>query len=209
MRIRTPELTSLARSRLIFTSMTFDPSGSVSSRQACSAIAFRSTTEGNRRIEDVELGGRQVQQLAVEGDLAARWVQREPATVQDRRTHAARPSLQRSHTRNQFAEVEWLDEVVIRTRIEALDSVRRGVARGQHQDRGWPVIAPGPGCDLDTGNPRHPPVENGDIVLIELQLFDGVVATVDGVDEVPRVLQSLHEDLPQASIVFRDQDPHR
>ena len=41
---------SFARSRLIWTSIAFEPSGSVSSSQACSAIAFRSTTAGERRI---------------------------------------------------------------------------------------------------------------------------------------------------------------
>src|SRR5205807_3660205 len=48
--IRTPALTSFARSRLILTSIVFEPSGSVSSCQACSAIALRSTTVGDRRI---------------------------------------------------------------------------------------------------------------------------------------------------------------
>ena len=48
--IRTPALGSFARSLLIWTSIAFDPSGSVSSAQACSAIALRSTTAGDRRI---------------------------------------------------------------------------------------------------------------------------------------------------------------
>ncbi len=41
---------SLARRRLSWTSIAFDPSGSVSSCQACSAIDLRSTTAGERRM---------------------------------------------------------------------------------------------------------------------------------------------------------------
>src|SRR5207244_8153953 len=101
------------------------------------------------------------------------------------------------------------DEVVVRARIETLDSVGWGVARGQHQNRGGAVIASRPGCDFHARDARHPPVENRDIVLVELQLLDRVVPTVDRVDVIAGIFKTLYEDLPQTTIVLRDQDSHR
>src|SRR5436305_8357302 len=152
--MRTPELTSLARRRLILTSITFDPSGSVSSRHACSAMALRSTTEGKRRISNSRMWNSAVVRLsslpfmvtcrrAGSNDRAPRFITGAP-TPRGRRCSA--------HPGDELPEIEWLDQVVVGPRVQALDAVGRRVASGQHQDGGGPVVAPCPGRDLDAGD---------------------------------------------------------
>ena len=157
----------------------------------------------------MEFRGRQVQQLFVQGHMATRRIQRQGATLEHRCTDASWSALKGAHPRDELTEVKRFDEVVIRTRIEALDSVRRSIARGQHQDGGRAVIAPRPGCDLHARHARHSPVENRDVVLVELQLLDRIVPTVDRVDVIAGIFKTLYEDLPQTTIVLRDQDSHR
>ncbi len=54
----------------------------------------------------------------------------------------------------------------------------------------------------------HAPVEDGDVVLVEAELVDGVVAARHGVDEEPVVLQPLGEHRAQAGVVLGHQDAH-
>ena len=103
--------------------------------------------------------------------------------------------MQRAHPGDEFAKVERLHEVVIGAGIQALDSVGRRIAGRQHQDGGRPVVAPGPGRHLHARYARHPPVEDGHIVFIELQLLDRIIAAVDRVHQVAGILESLDEDL--------------
>ena len=109
----------------------------------------------------------------------------------------------------QLTEIEGLDQVVIRSRVQTLDPVRRCVASGEHQDRGRPSIPARPGRNLDPGDARHPPIEDRDVVVIELELIDRVVAAIDRIDEVAGVFEALHQHLTQAAIILRYQDSHR
>ena len=146
--MRTPASGSLARSRLIWTSMAFEPSGSVSSAHACSAIALRSTTAGDaahQELEDPVLGAGQREVAPGRLHRARDGVEAQLAGAQHGRVHAAGPSLQRAHAGEQLAEVERLDEVVVGARVEALDPVRRRVAGGEHQQGGRTVVLAGPG----------------------------------------------------------------
>ena len=156
----------------------------------------------------MEFGGRQVQQLSIQRHMATCRIQGQGAASEHRCVDAAWPPLQRPHPGDQFTEVKGFDEVVVRARIEAVDSVGWSVARGQHQDGGGAVIAPRPGCDFHARDAGHPPVEDRDVVLVELQLLDGVVPTVDRVDVIAGIFKTLHKDLPQTTIVLRDQDSH-
>src|SRR5947209_8017889 len=163
----------------------------------------------HQQLEDVEFGGREVEQLAIHGDVPASRVQRQGSAVHHRGADPARTPLQRAHSGDELPEIEGLDEVVVGARVQALDAVGRGIASGQHQDGGGPVVAPCPGCDLDPGDTGHAPVEDGDVVLVELQLLDGVIAAIDRVDQVTRILETLDQDLTQAVIVLGHQDAHR
>src|SRR5438552_8505012 len=162
----------------------------------------------HQQLEDVEFRGREIEQLAVHGDVPASRVQRQGSPVHHRRAGPAWSPLQRAHPGNELPEIEWLDQVVVGPRVQALDAVGRRVASGQHQDGGGPVVAPCPGRDLDAGDTRHAPVEDRDVVLVELQLLDGVIAAVDRVHQVTGILQVLDEHLRKSMIVLGDQDAH-
>ena len=143
-----PVFGSLARSRLIWTSMALDPSGWVSSRQACSAIGL--AVDDRRRppkqqFQDVELRGRQVHRRSVDLDLAPRGVERERASGDRGAVDVARAPLQRADPGDELAEVERFDQVVVSAGIEALDPVRRGVPRREHEHRRRAVVAACPG----------------------------------------------------------------
>ena len=128
--------------------------------------------------------------------------------LDDRRVHAARPTLECADAREQLAEVEGLDEVVVGAGVEALDPVGWRVARGEHQQRRRAVVPSGPGDDVDAGCAGHAPVDDRDVVLVPLELVDGVVAALDGVDLVALVLESEHEDFAQAGVVLGDEHSH-
>src|SRR3989441_4771679 len=171
------------------------------------AIDHRRETP-HQQLEDVEFGGGEVEQLAVHRHVPPGRVERQGAAVHYRRADPARSPLQCAHPGDELAEVEGLDKVIVGARVQALDAVGWRVASRQHEDGGGPVVAPGPGGDLDAGPPRHPPVEDRDVVLVELQLLDGVIAAIDRVHEVTRILETLDQDLTQAVIVLGDQDAH-
>ena len=71
------------------------------------------------------------------------------------------------------------------------------------------LCLPCPGDDLEAGHPGHAPVDDRDVVLVEAQLLDGVVARLDGVDEVAGLLEALDEDLAQPAVILRNEHPHQ
>ena len=70
------------------------------------------------------------------------------------------------------------------------------------------VVLPRPGDDVDAGRAGHPPVDDRDVVVVPAQLVDGVVAALDRVDVVALVLEPEDEHVPQALVVFGDEDAH-
>jgi hypothetical protein len=70
-------------------------------------------------------------------------------------------------------------------------------------------VAARPAHDVDARRSGHPPVEGRDVVLVELQLVDGVVTPLDGVHAEAVVLEPQDEDLTERRVVLRDEDPHR
>ena len=209
--MRTPAPTSFARRRLIWTSIALEPSGSVSSSHACSAIALRVTTAGARRSSSSRMRYsvcvRPAGAPATAHD-ARRRVQRQVAHRQDGLVHAARPALEGADAREELAEVERLHEVVVRPGVQAADAVGRRVARREHEERGGSVVLPRPRDDVDPLGAGHPPVDDRDVVLVPAQLVDRVVAAVHGVHVVAGVAQPQDEDLLEAAVVLGDEDAH-
>ncbi len=64
-------------------------------------------------------------------------------------SHEVVTAQQRAQPRQEFGEVEGLDEVVIGPDVEALDAVVDGVTRGEHQDRRRVARAPDAPTDLE------------------------------------------------------------
>src|SRR4029077_11159087 len=132
----------------------------------------------------------------------------DPTAADDRRIDPARPALERAHPGEELAEVEWLDEIVVGARVEALDPVGWRVTRGEHDDRGRFAVLARPGDDVDAGRAGHPPIDDRDVVVVPLELVDRVIAALDGVDVVALVFETEDEDVAQAGVVFGDQDAH-
>ena len=142
------------------------------------------------------------------GDLAARRVELEASPADDGAIDSAGSPLQGAYTSQQLAEIEGLDHVVVGARVQSLNPIDRRIAGGQHQDGSRAAVLPGPGCHLDARCPRHPPIQDGDVVFVELELLDGVIAAVDSVNVVTGVLEALDQNLAQTAVVFRHQDSH-
>ncbi len=121
----------------------------------------------------------------------------------------ARPALKRPHAREQLAEVERLDQVVVGPGVEAANPVGGRVARGEHQQRCRSVVLARPGDHVNALGAGHAPVNDRDVVLVPLQVVDGLVATFDGVDLVARVGQAEHENLAQTVVVLRHEHSHQ
>ena len=151
----------------------------------------------HEELEDVVLGHGKRQRPTVHRRHARDGVQRDPAAGDDRGVNAARTALERTNSRQQLTEVERLDEVVVRPGIQPRDSVGRRVSRGEHQERGRPVVAARPAHHVDPRGAGHPPVEDGHVVLVELQLVDRIVAAFHGIDTESVVLQAQDEDLAE------------
>src|SRR2546425_1169536 len=111
---------------------------------------------------------------------------------------ATGPALQGSDASQQLAEVERLDEIVVRPAVEAADPVGRRVPGGEHEDRGRTAMATGPLDDLDAFRARHPPVDDRDVVVVELELVDRVIPAVDGVDVITAIGEAQDDHVPEA-----------
>src|SRR5207302_11401440 len=62
--------------------------------------------------------------------------------------------------------------------------------------------------DIKAARMRHAPVDDRDVVLVEVQLLDGIVTGFDGIDEVAGLLESLDQHLPQTRVVFSHEHSH-
>src|SRR6476620_4400042 len=86
-------------------------------------------------LEQLELALREVDRAVGARDLVGVRVQRQVAHPQ-RRHPARRPApQQRPQAREQLLALEGLDQIVVRTDVEALDAGLQRVTRGEHQDR--------------------------------------------------------------------------
>jgi len=118
---------------------------------------------------------------------------------------AAGPAGQGPQACRQLFEGEWLDQVVVGPRIEPTDPIRRRVACREHEQRRRLPVTTRPRHDVDPLGAGHPPVDHGDVVVVELQLVDRIVAALDGIDVVAVVLEPEDEDFAQAGIVLGDE----
>src|SRR5438045_1648769 len=89
--------------------------------------ALTKPTEGPRR-PDHPLGAVALHGIAIERDVH----EFENAT---RFRSVIAPAPERSDAREQLVQGEWLDQIVVRTRVEPFDPVADGRAGRQHQDR--------------------------------------------------------------------------
>ena len=68
---------------------------------------------------------------------------------QDGLARLRRTACQRAQPCRQFGEGEWLDQIIVRTGVEAFDPIGDGVTRGQEQDRRLDAGPPQSAADLE------------------------------------------------------------
>src|SRR5438128_6696218 len=86
-------------------------------------------------LEQLELTLRELDRALAARDLVRVDVERQVAHPQRRRAARRAPAQQGAHAREQLLALEGLDQIVIRSRVEALDAGLERVARRQYQDR--------------------------------------------------------------------------
>jgi hypothetical protein len=62
--------------------------------------------------------------------------------------------------------------------------------------------------DVDAGEPRHPPVDDGDVVVIGPEVGKGGIPVADGIHDVAVLAEPAVEDGAQGPVVLGDEYPH-
>ena len=113
--------------------------------QTLSISASRLTIQPGRRISASSiavLAGRQVERSTLPVDALGGRIQRQLGDADVRLLGRRVAAQQRPDPRQQLAERERLDEVVVGAGVQPVDPVADGVAGGQHQDRGPDAVRP-------------------------------------------------------------------
>ncbi len=113
------------------------------------------------QLEQEELGAGQLDAPLAAADRVGDGIQLDVAEAERRAVGARhRAAQQGAHSRQQLVEGERLHEVVVRAGVEAGDTVRHGVARGEHQHRGAVALQPHPAAELEPVHARHEHVQH-------------------------------------------------
>ncbi len=120
----------------------------------------------------------------------------------------AAPAVERPQPQDEFAQLERLGEVVVGAELEPGDLVVEPLGRGQHED-GHPAArgddVPG---DLVTRRPGDVAVEDGDVIGVDAQQFQGGVAVTRDVGGDGVQAQTVADGLRQKGFVLDDQHAH-
>lgn len=169
---------------------------------------------GQEHLQERELRTRQLHHPLAPRHLTGRQVHPQITEGEDvlvgllaaRRRGVRAAAQQRPDPGEQLVQLERLDQVVVRARVEPGDAVADRVARGEHQDG---VVDPAPRSRMGGGEPVHPghlDVEDDQIGPVRLRLGQRV-QTVDGdLRPVPLEGQAALERLPHGGLVVDDQD---
>jgi hypothetical protein len=162
----------------------------------------------HEQLEDAELGGREVDVAAVQGeplrgDPEPQWLDH------DFRCGLVRgAALHRLDPGQQLVDRERLDEVVVRPRLEGGELVGHGPACGEHDHRGADAGGPGVGEHVEPACARQHEVEHDQVVREERLLADGLRAVGHPVTPVPAFGDRPAHGLRHDRIVLDDRDVH-
>src|SRR4051794_24935940 len=115
---------------------------------------------------------------------------------------------QRPQPRQQLAEVERLDQVVVRAGVEPGDPVGHRVARGEHQDRGADLAVAQPPAGLEPVDARQVDVEDDRVVRRRLGHPHGVLARRGDVGQQPLLREATAQQGCQAGLVLHQEHAH-
>jgi hypothetical protein len=121
------------------------------------------------------------------------------------------PRLAPQHGANscqQFAHFEGLEQIVVRTNIQAFDSRVEVVARGQDQDRHGIAAGSCRAQQLDSRQPGQAQIEQHHGIFGRVHRRAPGDTVAHPVDAIVRVLECAHQALPDLQIVFNQKDSH-
>ncbi len=159
-------------------------------------------------FEDVELDLGEVDCRAGGAEGSSGRVVDEVAHRQLRRMRLLRPALQGAQPGEQLGEIEGLDHVVVGALVKAEDTVGGHVPSRQHEHGDAVAPAPDRPQDLDPAHDGHSPVEYGHLVVVSLQVRDGLRSVGDGVDDIAGSLESPFQHGAESLVVLGHEDPH-
>ena len=162
----------------------------------------------HEEFEKAILGGSEMNFVAAAKDAMRAKIERKVAddeAVCGRGSWAARKSAQASE---KFGERERLREVIVDTRIEALDDIGDCVARGEHQDRYCAAVFSQAASHFDAVEARKHPIENDHVELIGLTEREAFLAVGSDADDVVLFGQAPFEEVRHGAVVFYDEDSH-
>ena len=173
--------------------------------------AVHATGVAGQRGEQLELAGGKIDLLAGDEHLVARHVDGELAELEHLAlglgigVHAAQ---QRAGAGHQLAGAEGLHQVVVGAQLQADDAIFHLALRRQHDDRHIGGVAD----DAADALARHPgqhEVEDDQIEMMLLELFQGVLAVADGGHPVVLALQIGRHRIADGLLVFNQKNASR
>ena len=150
-----------------------------------------------------------IQRLAVGRHLVRGSIQGNRPECQHRGRCRLRTTQQGTQTRQQLGQLERLDHVVIRPRIQALHPVLQGITRRQHQHRhGLAALAHALG-QLHAIHAGQPHVDDGGIERVGRHGVQGRFGTAHRIHHIAACgRQALLDTVGQHLVIFYQQQSH-
>ena len=159
-------------------------------------------------LEDRELLRGERKELAAAARLEARRVDLEVGDVHDRREQRHPAPRQRANACQQLRKGEWLQQVVVGSRIEPGHPVGHLAARGEHQDGDRELPFAERSEQREAVDPRQAEVEQDEVVLAHPHQLARLLRIARDVDAEPGAPQSAHQRGDQRRVVFDHQELH-
>jgi hypothetical protein len=104
-----------------------------------------------------------------------------------------------------FSWIEWLRKIIVRTNLQAQNSIQIVAARRQHQD-GNACLRPNSTQNLKSVHPRQHHIENNQFILTRERALDSLSAGPNGLDSKALCIQKPTNQLAELGVVVDDQD---
>ena len=115
---------------------------------------------------------------------------------------------QRAASRGQFGDLERLDQIVVRARVQAQHPVVEPAARGQDQDRHHILPPPQRANEIQPLAIGQAEIEQHQIIIVDPQRMLRAIDGFAPVDGEALTVEPLADQARQARIIFNQQQAH-
>src|SRR5216684_3093676 len=177
-------------------------------------VAFEIAARQNRtrarqkRPKDRELARSKQRRLAGERSLPRRRIEAYFSVAEYGRRAAALTPENGAHPRQQLADLEGFHQIVVRSKVEAIDAVVDAVACCHDNHRKLTAGLAEPAQDFPAIGFGQAKIEKRDVVALGLRGFDRRSAIGDPIDRIGSVLQRLLHGGSNHTIIFDEQNAH-